>query len=158
MNTIPASLAGIISLSFPAAAQLVFAGILYHPVEGLEFNADRTTCHHLTNDIHEFVEIQNTSGVAAGVWVSGPDEITNSVQASATPQASPNLNISQTGTNFMFSWPLASTGFTVQSSTNLASGSWVTVTSAVPQNTNGRWQVTLPPATNAGSVFYRLMK
>ena len=85
-------------------------------------------------------------------------ESTNSVQASATPQAPPNLNISQTGTNFMFSWPLASTGFTVQSCTNLASGSWLTVTSAVLQSNGGQWSVTLPPSTNAISTFYRLVK
>ncbi|MGA2854089.1 MAG: hypothetical protein ABSE90_08170 [Verrucomicrobiota bacterium] len=155
MKTIPASLAGIVSLSFPAAAQLVFTGIHYHPVEGLEFNADGTTCHHLTNDIHEFVEIQNTSGVAAGVWVSGPDEIANSVQASATPQMPPTSNISRPGTKLMFSWPVTSAAFTLQLSTNLASGNLVTVTSAVTQNTNGQWQVIMPPSANGALMFYR---
>ena len=85
-------------------------------------------------------------------------ESTNSVQASATPQAPPNLIISLTGTNCMFSWPVTSAGFTLQSSTNLAPGSWVTVTSAVPQNTGDQWLVTLPPSTNTVSTFYRLVK
>ena len=85
-------------------------------------------------------------------------ESTNSVQASATPQAPPALIISQTGTNFMFSWPVASAGFTLQSSTNLAPGSWVTVTSAVLQSNGGQWSVTLPPSTNANSTFYRLVR
>jgi cellulose 1,4-beta-cellobiosidase len=85
-------------------------------------------------------------------------ESTNSVSASTTPQAPPNLNISLTGTNFMFSWPVASAGFTLQSSTNLTPGSWVPVTSAVLQSNDGQWQVLLPPATNAASTFYRLVK
>jgi hypothetical protein len=58
---------GIVSLAFPAAAQLVFTEIHYHPVEGPAFNADGTPCHHLTNDIHEFVEIQNASGATGDI-------------------------------------------------------------------------------------------
>ncbi len=85
-------------------------------------------------------------------------ESTNSVPASATPQAPPTLNLSQAGANFVFSWPVGSAGFTLQSSTNLAPGSWVTVTSAVPQNTGGQWQVMLPSPGNAASTFYRLVK
>ena len=81
-----------------------------------------------------------------------------SLPASAMPQAQPPLIISATGTNFVFSWPVASAGFTLQSSTNLAPGSWVTVTSAVPQNTGGRWQVLLPSSGNAAAIFYRLAK
>jgi regulation of enolase protein 1 (concanavalin A-like superfamily) len=85
-------------------------------------------------------------------------ESTNSAQASATPQAPPNLFISPSGMNFMFSWPVASTGFTLQSTTNIASENWTTLTSAVPQMTNGRWSVTLPLSTNANATFYRLVK
>ncbi len=81
-----------------------------------------------------------------------------SLPASAMPQAQPPLIISATGTNFVFSWPVGSAGFTLQSSTNLAPGSWVTVTSAVPQNTGGRWQVLLPSSGNAAAIFYRLAK
>jgi glucuronoarabinoxylan endo-1,4-beta-xylanase len=79
-------------------------------------------------------------------------ESANSAQASATPQAPPLLNVSLTGANLMFSWPLVS-GFSLQSTTNLASGNWVTV-SAVPQIVGTNWQVTLP-ATNA-IQFFRL--
>ena len=81
-----------------------------------------------------------------------------SVVASATPQAPPNLIISQNGADFIFSWPVASAGFTLQSSTNLAPGGWMTVTSPAPQIVGGQWQLALPPATNTGSVYYRLMK
>ena len=85
-------------------------------------------------------------------------ESTNSVPASATPQAPPILTISQTGTNFMFLWPVASAGFTLQSTTNLASGNWMDITSPAPQISNGEWSVTLPLATNTDSSFYRLAK
>jgi len=91
--------------------------------------------------------------VASALNIAG--ESTNSVQASATPQAPPPLNISLAGENLMFSWPVASTGFTLQSSTNLASGGWMNVTSPAPQMVSNQWQVVLPPA-NAGSMFYRL--
>ena len=98
------------------------------------------------------VDAKKVSALNAG------GESTNSVQASATPQAPPNLNISQTGTNFMFSWPLASTGFTLQSRTNLALGNWVDVTSPVPQVVGSNWLVTLPRPVDNSSVFYRLAK
>ncbi len=71
---------------------------------------------------------------------------------------SPVMNLALTGTNLTLSWPVASAGFTVQESTNLVLGNWLNVTSSEPQIVGNQWQVTLPPATNAGSVFYRLMK
>jgi hypothetical protein len=37
-------------------------------------------------------------------------------------------------------------------------GNWGAVPSPAPQIVVGQWQVALPPATNAGSVFYRLVK
>ena len=58
----------------------------------------------------------------------------------------------------IFSWPLASVGFTVQSRTNLVLGDWQNVTWPTPQIVSNQWQVMLPPATNTGSVYYRLMK
>jgi glucuronoarabinoxylan endo-1,4-beta-xylanase len=85
-------------------------------------------------------------------------ESTNSVPASATPQAPPTLMISQAGPGFMFSWPVGSAGFTLESATNLESGNWTAVTSAVPQMSNGQWSVTLPSLTNSDPTFYRLAK
>jgi hypothetical protein len=37
-------------------------------------------------------------------------------------------------------------------------GNWLNVTSPAPQNVGSNWQVSLPPATNAGAMFYRLVK
>jgi endo-1,4-beta-xylanase len=70
----------------------------------------------------------------------------------------PQMGMAISGTNLTVSWPLANAGFTVQARTNLMSGDWVNVTSPAPQIVSNQWQVMLPPATNAGSVFYRLMK
>jgi O-glycosyl hydrolase len=95
--------------------------------------------------------------VVSSVNIAG--ESTNSPQASAVPQAPPpNLVISPSSTNFVFSWPVASAGFTLQSATNLASPDWMAVTSAVPQIVGDQWLVTLPFPTNAGPTFYRLTK
>lgn len=43
-----------------ASAQVVFTEIHYHPVDEEAFNADGTPVLDLTEDIHEFVEIQNS--------------------------------------------------------------------------------------------------
>ncbi len=71
---------------------------------------------------------------------------------------SPAMNMALMGTNLTFSWPLESAGFTVQLRTNLVLGDWQNVTSPAPQIVSNQWQMMLPPATNAGSVYYRLMK
>ena len=72
-----------------------------------------------------------------------------------SPQLSPPI----AGANqVIITWPLVSAGFTLQSCTDLVLGDWQAVTSPAPQIVGGQWQVTLPPATNASPVFYRLIK
>jgi len=73
----------------------------------------------------------------------------------ATP---PQLNLTLAGTNLTVSWSQTNTGFAVQFCTNLTLGNWLNVTSPAPQMVGNQWQVALPPATNAGSLFYRLSK
>jgi hypothetical protein len=68
----------------------------------------------------------------------------------------PQMGLALTGTNLTMVWPAANPDFTVQTCTNLMLGGWVTVTAPAPQIVGGNWQVALPPATNAGPVFYRL--
>lgn len=94
--------------------------------------------------------------VVSGLNTAG--EGANSAQASAAPQAPPPLSVSLAGTNFLLSWPAGSTGFTLQSTTNLAAGKWVTVTPGAPQIMSNHWQALLPPPTNSGTMFYRLAK
>jgi hypothetical protein len=71
---------------------------------------------------------------------------------------SPAMNMAISGANLTLSWPLANAGYTLQSCTNLAMGGWVNVTSPAPQILSGLWQMALPSAADAGSVYYRLMK
>ena len=59
MKTHLVCLGACLSLALSAAAQIVISEIHYHPVEEPTFNADGTPFLNLTNDVHEFVEIQN---------------------------------------------------------------------------------------------------
>ena len=70
---------------------------------------------------------------------------------------SPVMSAAMTGANLALSWPVASAAYTVQARTNLVLGSWINVTSPVPQIVSGQWQVLLPP-TNADAMFYQLVK
>jgi len=80
----------------------------------------------------------------------------NSAQVALSPR--PSMNLTLTGTNLTFSWPLASEGFTLQSRTNLALGTWVNVISPAPQIVGDEWHLVLPVPANTGSAFYRLIK
>jgi hypothetical protein len=70
----------------------------------------------------------------------------------------PMVNLAASPANLTLSWPVTAPGFMLQWSTNLASGSWLNVTSTAPQNVGGQWQVTLPSPSNAVSIYYRLVK
>jgi alpha-L-arabinofuranosidase len=69
-------------------------------------------------------------------------------------QASPTTNVSLAGANVTLSWPLAAAGFTVLSSTNLASGVWSPVTASAQQIVGNQWQITLP--ISGKTEFFRL--
>jgi hypothetical protein len=71
----------------------------------------------------------------------------------------PQMSLALVGANLTVSWPTnANTGYTLQSCTNLTLGNWLSVTSPAPQIISNQWQVAIPTATNAGSIFYRLVK
>jgi hypothetical protein len=63
------SLLTLFALASAVSAQVVISEIHYHPVEEPAFNADGTPFLTLTNDVHEFVEIQNAG--ASTVDLSG---------------------------------------------------------------------------------------
>jgi len=64
------SMTALLVLPSTATAQVVISEIHYHPVEVPAFNADGTPYLDLTDDVHEFVEIQNagTSPVDLSGW------------------------------------------------------------------------------------------
>ena len=70
---------------------------------------------------------------------------------------SPQMSLALVGMNLSVSWSQTNTGFTVQFCTNLMLGGWLNVTSPAPRIVSNQWQVALR-ATNAGSMFYRLVK
>lgn len=81
---------------------------------------------------------------------------TNSAQAALSPQ--PPVSFTLLATDLVLSWPAATEGFILQSSTNLTSGDWMDVTSVVPQIVGEQWRVVLPGSNESGSLFYRLVK
>ncbi|HEV2318594.1 MAG TPA: LamG-like jellyroll fold domain-containing protein, partial [Verrucomicrobiae bacterium] len=64
------------------------------------------------------------------------------------------LRASRSGGNTVLSWPLASAGFALQTTTNILS-TWTTLTNA-PSVSGNNWQLALPVAGN--SAFYRLVR
>jgi alpha-L-arabinofuranosidase len=83
----------------------------------------------------------------AATQVLGPDQL-----LSAT---SPALSASASGGSLTLSWPVASAGYTVLTTTNLAAGNWM-ATVVTPQIVDSQWQVVLSITGNA--QFYRLQK
>ena len=69
------------------------------------------------------------------------------VQAQPTP---PILSTAQNGNQLTITWPADATGYTLESSTTMANGSWQTVPGVVGNST------TVPIGT--GNSFYRLKK
>jgi hypothetical protein len=62
-----------LALAFEASAQVVITEIHYHPIEIPYFNSDGTPYLDLTNDVHEFIEIQNTGAATVDLtgWTLG---------------------------------------------------------------------------------------
>jgi arabinan endo-1,5-alpha-L-arabinosidase len=84
-----------------------------------------------------------------------PSQITADYLAGpAALVASPLLGVTSPGSNFVFSWPATALGFTLQTTTNLVTGPWITLPQSAVLQSN-QWQLTIPP-TNAAS-YYRLV-
>jgi hypothetical protein len=64
------------------------------------------------------------------------------------------LKAAKSGGNSVLSWPLASAGFAIQTSTNILSG-WTTLTNA-PSISGNNWQMVLP--ASGTKAFYRLIR
>jgi hypothetical protein len=76
--------------AFGARGQVVISEIHYHPVEEPAFNADGTPFLDLSDDIHEFVEIQNTADYTidlSGWSIAGGIDFTFPSGSAITPGA-----------------------------------------------------------------------
>jgi hypothetical protein len=71
----------------------------------------------------------------AATQVLGPDQLLST--------ASPAISVSLSGDNLALSWPVASAGYTVLTTTNLAADSW-TPAEVTPQIVGSLWQAVLP--------------
>jgi alpha-L-arabinofuranosidase len=88
-----------------------------------------------------------TADEIAATQVLGPDQLLSA--------ASPAIGAAASGGNFILSWPVASAGYTVLTTTNLAAGNWLAA-GAAPQIVGSQWQAVLPITGDAR--FYRLQK
>ncbi len=83
----------------------------------------------------------------AATQALGPDQLLST--------NSPALNVTPTGDSLVLSWPLASPGYSVLMTTNLATGNWETV-AVTPEIVGSEWQVNLP--VNNSAQYFRLQR
>jgi hypothetical protein len=110
----------------------------------------------------------STNGPLFWGYVSGGLLLTNLTIQSLTPGGYPTLDhfyVSEgepvfappfVATNlFVLSWPAPSTGYVLQSTTDISASVWPPV-EATPQNINNYWQVAVPMSNS--TAFFRLVK
>jgi formylglycine-generating enzyme required for sulfatase activity len=69
--------------------------------------------------------------------------------------AQPLLSIAPAGNRSVISWPVSATNYVLQSTTNLASHNWVTVSNAMPVTTSNK--VTVTVSNTSFAKFFRLI-
>ncbi|MGA2244207.1 MAG: LamG domain-containing protein [Verrucomicrobiota bacterium] len=84
-----------------------------------------------------------TAGQVANLYQAGPNVIVG-----------PSLQISTSGHQITLQWPANASGFTLQSTTSLAGGSWTAVTTGTQTVVNGLNNLTLPQSQS--QTYYRL--
>ena len=93
------------------------------------------------------------------------DGALSSAEVAATDALGPNqllvtnvpfVSISDSGGSLSLSWPLASAGYNVLTTTNLSEGNWM-VADTSPEIVAGKWQFFIP-VTNSGDQFFRLQR
>jgi Concanavalin A-like lectin/glucanases superfamily len=88
-----------------------------------------------------------------GALTSG--QVASSYAAGSEVVVGPSLQIGGSGSQITLKWPANAAGFTLQSTTNLAGGSWTAV-SGTPTVVNGFNNLTLPASQT--KIFYRLQQ
>lgn len=94
-------------------------------------------------------------GVAVCAHNAGATTTATVSDLGITSNAVPNLTVTASGGSALLKWPVESSGYRVQSTTNLASPAWVNVTNA-QSAASGQYQVTAP--AGAPTKFYRLLQ
>jgi uncharacterized repeat protein (TIGR03803 family) len=96
-----------------------------------------------------------SSSAYGGTFGSGTLFTVSGIGGAALP--APPLAVTKSGTNVVIAWPTNFTGYTLQSTTNLAPAAWKNVT-PVPVVINGEYVVTNGRAPSPAHVFYRLLQ
>jgi hypothetical protein len=125
--------------------------------QGLVNLARFTNNTFYTKGLIDEARIENGTHSANWVWASWMTVMSNSVLAnySAVTQQPPSLSLSSADNGFTLSWPSSGVGYTIYTTTNLASPvAWNPLTNQ-PQLVNTQWEATLPPDAG-GARFYRL--
>jgi hypothetical protein len=87
-----------------------------------------------------------------------PDEIVASqlLGPNQTLSTTASLSVVQSSGSLLLNWPLANAGFSVQTSTNLSSPNWTTLTNVPSVSSSNTWQTTVP--VSGGAQFFRLWR
>ena len=136
-------------------AALVLAGNTLYGTAAFGGPSGLGTVFAVNTDGSGFTVLQSSGGFSGPV-VSGNNlyvERSGTLFSIALPIAWPQLSIVPAGANVILSWPTNVTGFTLQTTTDLASSSWTT-NLASPVLVNGQNTVTNP--ITGTQLFYRL--
>jgi uncharacterized repeat protein (TIGR03803 family) len=98
--------------------------------------------------------LKGSDGAFYGTTRYGGENNQGTVFRLSLPIAPPQLTIIPSGANVILTWPTNATGFTLQSTTNLASSAVWTTNSPAPVVVNGQNTVTNP--ISGAQQFYRL--
>jgi hypothetical protein len=93
---------------------------------------------------------------ASGAMSGGNYSVTGgfwSLYAVVQTPGAPLLTITYSGNQAIVSWPSPSTGFTLQTNSNLVAGTWVNYGGAIGDNGTIKTQTNSPPK---GTLFFRL--
>ena len=109
-----------------------------------------------TNTIYSIAQMHTNNVGAYVVVVSNPGGAVTSAPAALLSITGPRVAVFKSGTNNIISWPTNyAAGFTLQTTTNLSSGNWVTVTN--PFTIVGT-NVVFTNIISGKSAFFRLVQ
>jgi hypothetical protein len=118
-------------------------------------NADETI--YFTTNVPPALLVEGTNLLAVEIHQQSAtsSDVSFDLRLTALAYSAPSLALARSAGQIELCWPAAPPGFTLQSSTNLAPGSWIPGRSA-PDATNGFLKTTISPAS--GSRCYRLIR
>jgi hypothetical protein len=108
-----------------------------------------------TNTTYNIAQVHSNNVGGYVVVVNNPGGAVTSAPPALLSITGPPVTIIKSGANVIFSWPTNAGGFALQTTTNLSSGNWVTVTN--PFTTIGT-NVVFTNIISGKSAFFRLVQ